>query len=168
MRMCHPAPMPGHRHAGYLRGATPNGGPRRPDQLGPDPGDGREPGTTMNSSRMMLGHTRPAARRRPEGLATAVGAPRPERDPPPSPRMAADRTDLVTDRVAARMCRVGPRMIGLWIETGAWPLPHAVCATSRSFRLSDVKCWIRTGTWPAGVPFRSGPDSDSCRGAGSP
>ena len=61
----------------------------------------------------------------------------------------------MTDRVAARICRVGPRMIGLWIETGAWPLPHAVGATTLYFRASDVECWLRTGTWPAGVRFRS-------------
>ena len=45
-------------------------------------------------------------------------------------------------------------MIGLWIETGAWPLPHAVCATTLYFRALDVECWLRTGTWPAGVRFR--------------
>ena len=73
----------------------------------------------------------------------------------PVARVAADRPGLMTDRVAARICRVGPRMIGLWIETGAWPLPHAVGATTLYFRASDVECWLRTGTWPAGVRFRS-------------
>jgi hypothetical protein len=111
----------------------------------------------MNSSTMMMDRTRPSTWRRLEGLATAVGAPGPERKQPPLACTVADRPDLVTDRVAARMCRVDPRMIGLWVQTGAWPLPQAACATTQSFRRSDVERWIRTGTWPAGAPFRSGP-----------
>ena len=38
---------------------------------------------------------------------------------------STERSERVTDRVAARMCRVVPGMIGLWVETGAWPMPSA-------------------------------------------
>jgi hypothetical protein len=103
----------------------------------------------------IVGRTCPSARRGLEGLATAGGPPRSEQDHQGLARVAADRPGLMTDRVAARICRVGPRMIGLWIETGAWPLPHAVLATTLYFRASDVECWLRTGKWPAGVRFRS-------------
>jgi hypothetical protein len=68
-----------------------------------------------------------------------------------------DRPRLVAARIAARMCGVDPRIIGHWVETGAWPLPHSVHAATLFFRSSDVERWITTGTWPADAPFRSGP-----------
>jgi hypothetical protein len=61
--------------------------------------------------------------------------------------------DLVPDRVIARNLGVSERLIRLWIETGAWPLPRAVGATTLYFNGIDVDCWTRTGTWPAGVRF---------------
>jgi hypothetical protein len=106
----------------------------------------------------ILGRTWPSARWGLQGLATASGPTRSEQVHHRLARVSADRPGLITDRVAAKICRVGPRMIGLWIETGAWPLPHAVGATTLYFRASDVECWLRTGTWPAGVRFR-------CRGS---
>jgi hypothetical protein len=103
----------------------------------------------------ILGRTRPSARRGFQGLETAGGPTRSGQVHHRLARVAADRPGLITDRVAAQICRVGPKMIGLWIETGAWPLPHAVGARSLYFMSSDVECWLRTGTWPAGVQFRS-------------
>ena len=103
----------------------------------------------------ILGRTWPSVRQGLQGLATTGGPTRSEQVHHRLARVAADRPGLMTDRVAARICRVGPRMIGLWIETGAWPLPYAVDATTLYFRASDVECWLRTGTWPAGVRFRS-------------
>jgi hypothetical protein len=105
----------------------------------------------------ILGRTRLSARRGLQSLATAGSPPRSEQVHHRLARVAADRPGLMTDRVAGQICRVGPRMIGLWIETGAWPLPHAVGATTLYFRASDVGCWLRTGTWPADVRFRGVP-----------
>jgi hypothetical protein len=102
----------------------------------------------------ILGRTWPSARRGLQGLATAGGPARSEQVHRRLTRVSADRPGLMTDRVAAKICRVGPRMIGLWIETGAWPLPHAVGPRTLYFRPSDLQCWLRTGTWPAGVRFR--------------
>lgn len=96
----------------------------------------------------------PSVRRGLQDLATAGGPARSEQVHCQLTRVSADRPGLITDRVAAKICRVGSRMIGLWIETGAWPLQHAVHATTLYFRASDVECWLSTGTWPAGVRFR--------------
>jgi hypothetical protein len=115
----------------------------------------RSGGTTMAFQTTVLGRTWPSARRGLQGLATAGGPTRSEQVHHRLARVAADRPDLMTDRVAAQICHVGPRMIGLWIETGAWPLPHAIGARTLYFRGSDVECWLKTGTWPAGVRFRS-------------
>jgi hypothetical protein len=68
------------------------------------------------------------------------------------------RPDRLTHRAAARMCGVGLRMIGLWVETGAWPLPHRGEAGSISFGLSAVEGWLATGAWPAGARFHSPPE----------
>jgi hypothetical protein len=48
-------------------------------------------------------------------------------------------------------------MIRLWIDTGAWPLPHSVRGGTLLFDLSEVECWLRTGAWPTGVHFRKRP-----------
>jgi hypothetical protein len=45
-------------------------------------------------------------------------------------------------------------MIRWWIETGAWPLPHAVCGTTLYFKSSDVCVWLATGEWPDEARFR--------------
>jgi len=76
----------------------------------------------------ILGRTWPSVRWALQGLATTGGPARSEQVHCRLTRVSADRPGLMTDRVAAKICRVGPRMIGLWIETGAWPLPHAVGA----------------------------------------
>jgi len=68
------------------------------------------------------------------------------------------RSDRLTDSAAARICGVGPGMVGLWVETGAWPLPHRGEAASISFGLSDVEGWLATGAWPAGARFHSPPE----------
>lgn len=73
-------------------------------------------------------------------------------------RRAAERSDLITDRVAAQMCRVSLRVIGLWVETGAWPLPETVHATTMYFRAPDVACWLDSGAWPISVQFLGLPD----------
>jgi hypothetical protein len=112
----------------------------------------RSGGTTMTFPTTILGRTWPSARWGLQGLATASGPTRSEQVHHRLARVSADRPGLITDRVAAKICRVGPRMIGLWIETGAWPLPHAVRATTLYFRASDVECWLTTGTWPARRP----------------
>ena len=39
------------------------------------------------------------------------------------------RTSLVTDRAVAHRLQVSARMVRLWVDTGAWPLP---CCTSRT------------------------------------
>lgn len=116
------------------------------------------PGSLMNLPNTIPGRTRPSARRRPQGLATADGDPRSERDRHRLARISVDRPELMTDRAAAQICHVSPTMIGLWVETGAWPLPDLVCASTTHFRAPDVECWLRTGTWPAGVTFRGVPD----------
>ena len=48
------------------------------------------------------------------------------------------------------MCGVGPAMIGLWVETGAWPMPRRGEAASATFGLTEVEGWLATGNWPAG------------------
>ena len=50
---------------------------------------------------------------------------------------------------------VGVGMIRLWVDTGAWPMPHCRVAAPPTFSLSDVKGWLATGTWPAGAHFRA-------------
>ncbi len=67
------------------------------------------------------------------------------------------RSDRLTDGAAARICGVGLGMIGLWVETGAWPLPRRGKAASRSFELSEVEGWLATGDWPAGACFLAPP-----------
>jgi hypothetical protein len=108
----------------------------------------------MRSLATRPGSTRPPARSGSSGSATAVGASRPRRGRlrvagplPPRPRQ-------VTLRAAARTCWVSPQMIRWWIETGAWPLPHAVCGTTLYFKSSDVCVWLATGEWPDEVRFR--------------
>jgi hypothetical protein len=51
-------------------------------------------------------------------------------------------------------------MIRWWIETGAWPLPHAVRGTTLYFKSSDVCVWLQAGTWPVGARFRGEADED--------
>jgi hypothetical protein len=72
-----------------------------------------------------------------------------------SPDLAALRSDRITERIAAGMCSVGVGMIRLWVDTGAWPMPHCGCAAPPTFSLSEVKGWLATGTWPAGAHFRA-------------
>jgi hypothetical protein len=64
---------------------------------------------------------------------------------------------LVTDRVAAKTCGVCREMVRLWVETGAWPLPRGIIATTLYFTRSDVEGWLRTGTWPAEARFQGRP-----------
>lgn len=64
---------------------------------------------------------------------------------------------LVTELGAARMSGVSRRMLRLWVETGAWPLPRAILAMTLYFRRSDVEGWLRTGTWPAEARFQGHP-----------
>jgi hypothetical protein len=71
------------------------------------------------------------------------------------PRERCPRKILVTDRAVAKRLRVSLRMIRLWINTGAWPLPLSADGASLLFDLADVEGWLKTGAWPAGVHFRS-------------
>jgi hypothetical protein len=64
------------------------------------------------------------------------------------------RKFLVTDHEVARRLRVSKRMVRLWIDTGAWPLPRSAEGISLLFDPADVECWLETGAWPAGMPFR--------------
>ena len=68
---------------------------------------------------------------------------------------AALRGDRVTERVAARMCSVGVGMVRLWVDAGAWPMPHRGGAAPPTYTLSEVKGWLATGTWPAAAHFRA-------------
>jgi hypothetical protein len=108
----------------------------------------------MRSLATRPGSTRPPARSGSSGLATAVGASRPRRGrlrvAGPSPA----RPGQVTLRAAARTCWVSPQMIRWWIETGAWPLPYAVCGTTLYFKSADVDGWLATGEWPDEAHFR--------------
>jgi hypothetical protein len=79
----------------------------------------------------------------------------PDRRTRATPDLAALRSDRVTERVAARMCGVGVGMIRLWVDTGAWPMPHRGGEAPPTFRLSEVKGWLATGTWPAVAHFRA-------------
>jgi hypothetical protein len=45
-------------------------------------------------------------------------------------------------------------MIRWWIETGAWPLPYAVCGTTLYFKSANVDGWLATGEWPDEAHFR--------------
>jgi hypothetical protein len=71
---------------------------------------------------------------------------------------ATKRFDRVTARAAARMCRVSPGMIGLWVETGGWPMPRRGGAASATFGLSEVEGWLATGDWPAWAHFQAPPE----------
>jgi hypothetical protein len=68
------------------------------------------------------------------------------------------RSDRLTDCAAARLCGVGTGMIGLWVKTGAWPMPLRREAASATFELSDVEGWLATGDWPAGAHFHARPE----------
>jgi hypothetical protein len=105
----------------------------------------------------ILGRPQPSARRRPEDRATAGGTSRSVHRYHRLVRMSADRPELMTDWVAAQICRVSLEVIGLWVETGAWPLPEAICATTLYFRALDVECWLDSGRWPTSVQFRDVP-----------
>jgi hypothetical protein len=77
------------------------------------------------------------------------------------------RSARVTDRAAAAMCCVGLRMIHLWVETGAWPIPRRGGEAASTFELSEVEGWLATGVWPAGAHFLAPPEdsaSPSSRG----
>jgi predicted DNA-binding transcriptional regulator AlpA len=67
------------------------------------------------------------------------------------------QSNRLTYHAAADMCRVGRVTIGLWVETGAWPMPRRVGAASATFSLSEVEGWLATGAWPAGAHFHSPP-----------
>jgi hypothetical protein len=67
------------------------------------------------------------------------------------------RSDRLTARAAAGMCGVGPGMIGLWVETGAWPIPRRGEPASATFGLSEVEGWLATGDWPEDARFHSPP-----------
>jgi hypothetical protein len=64
------------------------------------------------------------------------------------------RSTLMTDCALARRLQVSTRMVRLWVDTGAWPLPCHVRRKSFLFRISDVERWLQTGVWPAGARFR--------------
>jgi hypothetical protein len=72
-------------------------------------------------------------------------------------------SDRVTARAAAKMCGVGPVMIGLWVETGAWPMPWRGGAASATFGHSEVEGWLATGAWPPGAPFQAPPGDGTPR-----
>jgi hypothetical protein len=75
--------------------------------------------------------------------------------------LSARPSDRLTYCAAARICRVGPVMIGLWVETGAWPIPRRGGAASATFGLSEVEGWLATGDWPADARFRAPPGDGS-------
>ncbi len=77
---------------------------------------------------------------------------RPCRQPTVLPARPPDR---LTYRAAADMCCVGPVMIGLWVETGAWPMPRRGGVASATFERSEVEGWLATGDWPAGARFHA-------------
>ena len=66
-----------------------------------------------------------------------------------------ERTSLVTDRALAQRLQVSVRMVHLWVDTGAWPLPRCARRTSFLFETADVEQWVDTGVWPAGARFQS-------------
>ena len=82
-----------------------------------------------------------------------------ESDPADDPRLPA--ISLV------EIIGVPLRMIRLWIDTGAWPLPCSVCGGKLLFKQSDVESWLVTGAWPTGVHFRKGPRRPSRDGVPS-
>jgi hypothetical protein len=71
---------------------------------------------------------------------------------------SARRSDRLTDRAAAEICWVDPRMIRLWVETGAWPIPRRDGVAPSTFGLSEVEGWLATGVWPAGAHFHAPPE----------
>ncbi|MHB1560598.1 MAG: hypothetical protein ACYC61_24360 [Isosphaeraceae bacterium] len=71
--------------------------------------------------------------------------------------MSADRPELMADWTVAQICHVNLEVIGLWVESGAWPLPEVVHATTLYFRTLDVERWLDSGTWPTGLHFRDVP-----------
>jgi hypothetical protein len=95
---------------------------------------------------------------------------------PPKPRGKKPRAPHITDRIAVERAEAGTRedprsteiavdeilgiplrMIRLWIDTGAWPLPLSVCGGTLCFKWSDVECWLTTGAWPPDVHFGTRP-----------
>jgi hypothetical protein len=78
------------------------------------------------------------------------------RSRPPMARRTK-QSDRVTDRAAARRCRVDLGMIRLWVQTGAWPMPRRCGESPRTFALAEVEGWLATGAWPAGAQFRAPP-----------
>ena len=65
------------------------------------------------------------------------------------------RASLVTDSALAQRLKVSARMVRLWVDTGAWPLPRRARRESFLFESSEVEQWVKTGVWPAGTPFHS-------------
>jgi hypothetical protein len=74
---------------------------------------------------------------------------------------ATKQCDRISERDAARMCGVGVRMIHMWVETAAWPMPQHGGAAAVTYGLSDVEGWLATGSWPAGVHFREGAEQET-------
>jgi hypothetical protein len=72
-------------------------------------------------------------------------------------RVLANHPELITAGCASRMCRVGPIMVGRWIDSGLWALPRLVRHHVYFYRRADVECWIRTGGWPGDSLFRAQP-----------
>src|SRR5690348_8373697 len=108
----------------------------------------------MSLSATILGRRRQSARRIPKGLATADDTLRCAQDRQRLACMSAYRPQLMSDRSAAQICGVSVRMVRMWVETGAWPLPEAVRAMTLYFMMSDLECWLESGTWPDHVHFR--------------
>jgi hypothetical protein len=71
----------------------------------------------------------------------------------PIGRAPADQPGLITNRAAARLCHVSPRMIDRWIDTGLWPLPLSNCREVLLFKKADVECWLGTGAWSGHFHF---------------
>ena len=72
--------------------------------------------------------------------------------------LSTRQSDRLTYRAAAEMCHVSPAMIGLWVDTGAWPMPRRGGIASATFGRSEVEGWLATGDWPAGAHFHAPPE----------
>jgi hypothetical protein len=72
--------------------------------------------------------------------------------------LSTRQSDRLTYRAAAEMCTVSPAMIGLWVETGAWPMPRRGGIGSATFGRSEVEGWLATGDWPVGARFHAPPE----------
>lgn len=108
----------------------------------------------MTITTVILGRPQQAARRRQNCRPSSLGALRSEQDHQRWARVQKERPELMSDQSAAQICYVSVRMIGLWVEAGAWPLPDAVFGKILCFRISDVEYWLGTGAWPSRVRFR--------------